>query len=601
MWAQPARPNDVYQAAISDHLQDELAQTNGPVSFLVILNEQINAQALLQNQGSNAAARQTKGRLIYEQLTALAQRSQAPLRAWLDARGIRYRTFYLVNMLAVEGDTATVTALRQRPEVNRLVANPMVRQQLAVDGAMHPWRTLYLAQDVQQTAARPYGLDFTHAPNVWAMGYTGQGIVVASQDTGVKWDHPALVLKYRGTISHTQPITSSSALSFTHPYNWYDYWGQAGRPSYCASDPQIPCDDHGHGTHTVGTMLGDATLDGNTVLGMAPGAQWIGCRNMERGVGRPESYIGCFEFFLAPYPQGGNPQMDGKPELAPHIINNSWGCPSSEGCDVNSLRQVVETVRAAGIMVVASAGNSGSNCRSVNTPIALYDAVFSVGAHNRSGNVAGFSSRGPVSVDGSQRLKPDMVAPGVEVYSTWVDTQDGENTYNEIQGTSMASPHVAGAVALLWSAAPTLTGQIDLTEQVLVKSATPAPYHQCNEADSDVSPNNTYGYGRLDVLAAVQMARNPASVRVRTLDPDGAPLASVPVVLIDTLTHYRYTATTDQDGAVQWNPVYAGRFRVETESSLRFASLTVELHGGENSQLELREQNGYFLPLVFSQ
>jgi hypothetical protein len=162
----------------------------------------------------------------------------------------------------------------------------------------------------------------------------------------------------------------------------------------------------------------------------------------------------------------------------------------------------------------------------------------------------------------------------------------------------MASPHVAGAVALLWSAVPTLTGQIDLTEQVLVKSATPAPHHQCGEADSDVSPNNTYGYGRLDVLAAVQMARNPASLRVRTLGRNGEPLGSVPVLLIDTLTNYRYTATTDQDGAVQWNPVYAGRFRVETGGPMRFALITIDLLGGDERQVELIEQNRYFLPLV---
>ena len=143
-------------------------------------------------------------------------------------------------------------------------------------------------------------------------------------------------------------------------------------------------------------------------------------------------------------------------------------------------RQIVETVRAAGIFVVASAGNNGySGCESVVDPIAIYDDTFSVGAHNASGAIASFSSRGPVSIDGSGRLKPDIAAPGVAVYSTTVN--DG---YSTLQGTSMASPHVVGATALLWSAVPDLVGRIDLTEQVLIKSAIPVSVTQCGEGDS---------------------------------------------------------------------------------------------------------------------
>jgi len=192
-------------------------------------------------------------------------------------------------------------------------------------------------------------------------------------------------------------------------------------------------------------------------VGMAPDAQWIGCRNMRAGFGTPGSYTACFEFFMAPYPQYGDPFTDGKPELSPHIINNSWGCPPDEGCDADSLRTVVETIRAAGMFVVASAGNSGSlGCNSVKTPIAIHDATFSIGAHSRDGYLAGFSSRGPVTVDQSGRLKPDLSAPGVDVFSTTINGR-----YRSLQGTSMASPHVAGAIALLWSAEPSLIGQIE--------------------------------------------------------------------------------------------------------------------------------------------
>ncbi len=244
-------------------------------------------------------------------------------------------------------------------------------------------------------------------------------------------------------------------MTATHPYNWYDAFGR--NPLFdvtCSPDPQVPCDDQGHGTHTVGTMVGDDTDQGGPILGMAPDAEWIACRNMQLGVGSPASYTACFEFLLAPFPQDGDPFTDGRPELGANVVNNSWGCPPSEGCDTESLRLVIENVRAAGIFVAASAGNKGPSCASVNDPLAIYDSAFSVGAHDATGAIASFSSRGPVTVDGSNRPKPDIAAPGVAVYSTY-----RTNNYAFLQGTSMASPHVAGAVALLWSAVPYLDRQ----------------------------------------------------------------------------------------------------------------------------------------------
>ncbi len=157
---------------------------------------------------------------------------------------------------------------------------------------------------------------------MWALGYEGQGIILASQDTGVQWDHPALIGHYRGWDAGTSTAS--------HAYNWLDAFPtDPNRPGTCSPDLQVPCDDYGHGTHTVGTMVGEAPVDtgGYDRVGMAPQAQWIGCRNMDNGDGTPASYTACFEFFLAPYPQGGNPATEGNPALAPNIINNSWTCP----------------------------------------------------------------------------------------------------------------------------------------------------------------------------------------------------------------------------------------------------------------------------------
>lgn len=580
--AQSVDPRAGQGVQVSAYLQSQLRTAQGPISFLIILRDQVDARASVTRANLRHGNRQAKAALLYQELTTTAQRSQAPLRAWLEEQGIPYRAFYLVNMIEVKGDARLVDTLRRRPEVQRLIANP------AIDQGLHRLPqasafTVIEAKEAQATPTRPYGLDYTHAPEVWALGYQGQGIVVASQDTGVEWDHPALKAAYRGVI------TDSNTTTITHAYNWYDAWGIDGRPARCVKDAQVPCDDDGHGTHTVGTMLGDATVISDTVLGMAPEAQWIGCRNMLDGVGTPASYTACFEFFMAPYPQGGNAMTDGRPELAPHIINNSWGCPPNEGCDADSLRQVVETVREAGLMVVASAGNNGSSCATVDDPIAIYDAVFSVGAHNSSGAIAGFSSRGAVTVDGSGRMKPDLSAPGVAVRSSWVN-----GSYNTIQGTSMASPHVAGAAALLWSAVPDLIGDIDLTEQVLIKSATPVPLNQCGEGSTAVSPNNTYGYGRLDILAAVQLAQQPATL---TLTVTASISNSIPVTLTDELTGYHYVAATGADGVARFPRLYAGSYRINL-NGLPITPSSVPLVANEQKQVAITSTQRLFLPLI---
>ncbi len=436
-------------ASVQPRLQQELTRT-GTASFLVILKAQPQADLFLQRRGLQRATRAQKGAALYGYLSDFSHQQQSGLLAWLEDQGVAYRPFYIINAVEVTGDAALVAALRQRPEVDRLVANPLIRLPLEPTSATP--RTLQMPEI-------PYGVRNIHAPQVWDQGYTGKGIVIGSQDTGVDREHLALKARYRGWNAETQTVT--------HPYNWFDAWGTQGRVR-CSQDPQVPCDDGDHGTHTVGTLLGRDDTYGKTgiITGVAPDAQWIGCRNMNRGNGTPASYIACFQFFLAPYPQTGNPAEDGNPALAPHIINNSWYCPPEEGCDFESLRQVVQVARAAGIMVVVSAGNNGSGCATVQYPISAYAEVFSVGAVDSSDAIAGFSSRGPVLVDGSGRMKPEITAPGVGTFSTLPG-----GSYGSKSGTSMASPHVAGAVALLWSAVPHVIGQISETEQIFMKSA----------------------------------------------------------------------------------------------------------------------------------
>jgi len=317
---------------------------------------------------------------------------------------------------------------------------------------------------------------------VWGTGNRGKGFVVANADTGVAWQHPALVRQYRG-----------SGTTVNHNFNWWDAIHDGGN-NRCGLDSQVPCDDNGHGTHTTGTAVG---FDHNGYYcGVAPEAQWIACRNMNAGFGTPQRYIECLEWFIAPTDLNG---ANRDPKLAPHVIGNSYGCPANEGCNAASLLQAVKNVRNAGIFMSVSAGNAGPGCSSVNDPPAIYGEVFSVGATGqRTNSIASYSSRGPVKLDGSDRLKPQIVAPGSGVRSAYPPTG-----YATLSGTSMASPAVTGAIPLVWAAKPSLVRQIQGTEQLLQSTATPlsSPTAQCGIPPNTV-PNQIYGHGMINVEKA---------------------------------------------------------------------------------------------------
>jgi serine protease AprX len=469
----PATPSSG-QAAISPWVRDETAD-GGRTDLLVVLKERADLKPAL-----SLPTKAERGRWVYETLRGTAEQSQGALRAWLEARGVDYRAFYIVNVIHVsDADRSLVEALAARPEVARIEANPRV---LGVSPESVARESGGLAPEGVE-----WNLLRVHADDVWAMGYTGQGVVVGGQDTGYEWDHPALVGQYR----EAQPGYDR------HDYNWHDaiHSNNSHTPdgNPCGFDSPEPCDDNGHGTHTMGIAVGD---DGaGNQIGMAPGARWIGCRNMDQGWGTPASYLECFEFFLAPYPVGGGPSQ-GDSDLAPDVTVNSWSCPPEEGCSWATLQSAVEAQRAAGILTVVSAGNDGyGGCSTVSDPPAIYDAAYTVGATDSSDYLAGYSSRGPVTVDGSNRLKPDLVAPGSTVRSS---VPGGGYGYKS--GTSMAAPHVAGAAALLWSAIPELADDLEATEAQLNGHAYGIASSACS---SGGVPNNLYGWGRLDVYTAV--------------------------------------------------------------------------------------------------
>jgi uncharacterized repeat protein (TIGR01451 family) len=488
-----------WQAKVDPWVLETSAQ--GDTEFLIFLVEQadVSGAALLPTKLE-------KTRYVLERLDEVAQRTQPGVIAALEKLGADYRAYRVANMIWARGSRQVVQAVAGRPDVAHLYANPKVKLDT-------PATQAFSLERVQvQAPAAPQGIEWNitkvKAPQVWAEGYTGQGAVIAGQDTGYDWDHPALKNQYRGWDGSTAD----------HDYNWHDAIHDETDPN-CPQDSPVPCDGYGHGTHTMGTMVGDD--GGANQIGMAPGARWIGCRNMDSsGAGTPASYAECFEWFLAPYPYGGIPE-DGDPTKAPDVISNSWTCTFGEGCTSNDeLLDIVNNVRAAGIVVVAAASNDGPSCSSIGDPPAMYDAAFTVGATNSADTIADFSSRGPVTVDGSNRPKPDISAPGVNVRSCFPGTG-----YGSSNGTSMATPHVAGLVGLLISAQPALRGQVDEIETLIEQSAVERIDPTCGGDPSGV-PNNTYGWGRIDSLAAYQsLNRLSLSKTAPAVVLQGQPLA----------------------------------------------------------------------------
>lgn len=473
-------------AAVDPRIEIEL-QKHQTVDVLCVFRSELTELGAITRPFEFKAQ---KGNYVFKHLRAEAKIKQALLIRYLEHNHIDYYSFFIINAIQVpKADAKLIQYLSTRPEIARLEYN----QPYAL---MRPEATTLDLNFLETRGphAIEWGIGRIRADTLWQLGIKGQGVVLGSSDTGVEL-HPAIKNNYRGTLSNQ---------NLNHNYNWHDAIhsisplnkDSISMPNVnpCGLDVGAPCDDHNHGTHTVGTM---AATDFQT--GVAPEAKWIGCRCMERGWGSLATYLECFQWFLAPTDlNNDNPD----PAKAPHVINNSWGCIQEEGCNSSNfgtMEQVVKNLKAAGIFITVSAGNDGSQgCGSINDPPAILEPAFSVGATAINDTIASFSSRGPVTIDLSGRVKPNISAPGVAIRSTI--RNGGFVTWN---GTSMASPHVSGAVALLISAFPTLSGKVELLEDILEKSADPKTIRfGCGKDSAFTVPNIVYGYGRLNVYKA---------------------------------------------------------------------------------------------------
>ncbi|HEX6383751.1 MAG TPA: S8 family serine peptidase, partial [Anaerolineae bacterium] len=460
------------QEKIGEALLAEMANAapGDTFRFVVHLTESADLSAK-----SLPAARSERRKAVVEWLQQTATVSQAALIQRLEtlqAAGsvVTYRPFWIINGVAASGTASAIYELAARSDVARLVLDEQ-RRYFEPPTKMHK---LVLAPQYAAPAAGTlsWGLRRIRAPHVWhGLGVDGSGVTVAIVDTGVDWLHPDLNGNYRGNLGNG---------NVEHAGNWY----HAAYPTMT-----VPFDHIGHGTHVAGTAVGQ------NGIGVAPGAQWIAVSIAGAGGLIYDSQVhAAFEWLLAP---------NGKPTLAPDVVNNSWGGPGWYDAFVGD----ITALQAAGMIMVFAAGNSGPEAGTVNAP-ASYPDTLAVGASDDIDAVAWFSSRGPSPL--TTELKPLLVAPGTNILSALPD-----NNYGYVNGTSMATPHVAGSIALLLSADPDLSRQ-DITG-LLLDTTVPV---------SSTHPNNDTGWGLLDTYLAASHQAQHGTLR-GTIQSNGVPIPGV--------------------------------------------------------------------------
>ena len=495
------------QAVVEPQLLKELAARD-QATFIVYLREKANLSPALRVQ-EKLARRQA----VVEALQVTAGRSQRELLFLLDelqAAGHvqAVQPLWITNAIIVTGDGEALKALQARPEVARIRAD----------------HEHWLPEPLPASAAVPsatvaWNLRLIGADRVWnELDITGQGVVVANMDSGVDWQHPALRQAYRG------------APQGTHDYNWYDVTG---------TYPVAPDDGLGHGTHTMGILVGHDPQATVQHVGVAPGARWIAVKVFDDGGRTTDSRLHRgFQWILAPTDRRGE-ALD--PSRAPDVLNSSWG--ASNIADLTFWDDVA-ALRAAGILPVFSGGNKGELGEgAVGTP-AGYPHSFGVGAIDANELLADWSSRGP-SYWGE--IKPDVAAPGVAVLSSLPD-----GNYDAWDGTSMAAPHAAGTAALLLAANLALT--VDDLETFLTGTAYDL---------GQPGPDNGTGAGRLDAYAAVSWALGAGRLVGQVIAADtGLPLAAAQVEGLSHDTGHTFRTASDAQGAYAV-AVPAGRYQVK--------------------------------------
>jgi serine protease AprX len=470
-----------WQSKVNSELLQK-AQRGEKIDFMVVMNTDADVS------GADAlATKEEKGEYVYQRLKTHAQFSQSRVIKLLLEYKATYKSFWIVNALYVVGDVQLIQTIAQLEEVGQIQNNPKSKLNI---------QDIVPANTGQKTIPDvTWGIKNARVDSVWRVyNIKGQNVVIGGADTGYEWDHINLKKQYRGWNGTTA----------NHNYNWHDAIlppTDTSRRNPCGFKTSQPCDDFGHGSHTMGTMAGQDTTAA-FLSGLAPLSKWIGARNMDNGDGTLARYIDCFQWFIAPTNLADSFPQTAK---APHVINNSWYCSTAEGCNSSNfylMDRAMNNTRSAGIVVVISVGNEGSQgCSSAKGPPGFFAKSFSVGAISANDTIANYSSRGPVIIDSSGRIKPDIVGPGTNVFSC---VRGGG--YANYSGTSMSGPHVTGVVALMISANSRLSGQVDTIEKIIKETARKRKAETICSQTADAIPNNSYGFGIIDAFSAVKRA-----------------------------------------------------------------------------------------------
>ncbi len=445
-------------------------QTINPIEYtrvLILLSDRVDIESLDRELYRINAPLDYRAQTVVTTLRNKAEQTQGALLNYLDSEKKNGKvkqiiSYWITNLVFIEATSDVLHNLTKRDDIELLDLDAIIE----LDKPMQDEYTL----NNTGTETAETGLKVIKADVLWRLGFTGAGRTVMHIDTGVDGLHPALGPRWWG--NNGKP--------------WYHTWFDPIAPTSSA-----PFDCGSHGTHTMGIMCGRNSASGDTV-GVAPDARWMAAGVTDcPGASYPSMNIAAYQWAM-------DADSNAATTFMPDAISCSWQDPTVAGtAQCNSIYvPTLNALEAAGIAVCFSAGNSGSGASTITPPKNINTDsvnVFSVGAvdGNTSGTpIASFSSRGPSICGGTGTLliKPEVSAPGVNVRSSLPN-----NTYGNNSGTSMASPHVAGAIALLKQVAPNMTGR--QIKAILFSTAT-----DLGAAGED----NTYGKGLINLEAAFQ-------------------------------------------------------------------------------------------------